>query len=209
MKKETDRVIDKVISGMDWDVIFDVNKCFKHGVGDGVSVIPGVKRKAFADGITKNDLKNELKSLLKYVIENNIPELIYGYWMIFWDNPLWTEEYLNEIKEEMEEEGEDIMGEMVLDPTLEVIYSPQRMYLIANNIKNEPEEEKQIKKQLHEEFTVIKPNTVVHPGAMMIHIQHTYIADRAMMASLWLKCITYQAVSLSLVFFISNIETPI
>jgi len=159
MKKETDRVIDKVISGMDWDVIFDVNKCFKHGVGDGVSVIPGVKRKAFADGITKNDLKNELKSLLKYVIENNIPELIYGYWMIFWDNPLWTEEYLNEIKEEMEEEGEDIMGEMVLDPTLEVIYSPQRMYLIANNIKNQPEEEttesdaldKMLKKALSDE----------------------------------------------------------
>ena len=141
MKKEADKVIDKVISGMDWDVIFDVNKCFKHGVGDGVSVIPGVKRKAFADGITKNDLKNELKSLLKYVIENNIPELIYGYWMIFWDNPLWTEEYLNEIKEEMEEEGDDIMGDIVLDPTLEVIYSPQRMYLIANNIKNQPETE--------------------------------------------------------------------
>lgn len=141
MKKESDKVIDKVISGMDWDVIFDVNKCFKHGVGDGVSVIPGVKRKAFADGITKNDLKNELKSLLKYVIDNNIPELIYGYWMIFWDNPLWTEEYLNEIKEEMEEDGEDAMSDLVLDPTLEVIYSPQRMYLIANNIKNQQETE--------------------------------------------------------------------
>ena len=141
MKKEADKVIDKVISGMDWDVIFDVNKCFKHGVGDGVSVIPGVKRKAFADGITKNDLKNELKSLLKYVIENNIPELIYGYWMIFWDNPLWTEEYLNEIREEMEEDSDDIIGDIILDPTLEVIYSPQRMYLIANNIKNQPEAE--------------------------------------------------------------------
>jgi hypothetical protein len=139
MKNEVDKVIDKVISGMDWDVIFDVNKCFKHGIGDGVSAIPGVKRKAFADGITKNDLRNELKSLLKYVIENNIPELIYGYWMIFWDNPLWTEEYLNEIKEEME--GDDIIGDIVLDPTLEVIYSPQRMYLIANNIKNQTETE--------------------------------------------------------------------
>lgn len=141
MKKEADKVIDKVISGMDWDVIFDVNKCFKHGVGDGASVIPGVKRKSFADGITKNDLKNELKSLLKYVIDNNVPELIYGYWMIFWDNPVWTEEYLNEIKEEMEEDGEGMIGDIVLDPTLEVIYSPQRMYIIANNIKNQPEAE--------------------------------------------------------------------
>jgi hypothetical protein len=140
MKKETDKIIDKILSGMDWDVIFEVNKCFKHGVGDGVSVIPGVKRKAFADGITKNDLKNELKSLLKYVIDNNIPELIYGYWMIFWNNPVWTEEYLNEIKEEMEE-GEDLISDLVLDPTLEVIYSPQRMYIVANNLKNKQDAE--------------------------------------------------------------------
>jgi hypothetical protein len=139
MKKETDKVIDKILSGMDWDVIFEVNKCFKHGVGDGVSVIPGVKRKAFADGITKNDLKNELKSLLKYVIENNIPELIYGYWMIFWNNPLWTDEYLDEIKEEMGEDESDLIGDLIIDPTLEVIYSPQRMYIIANNIKNQQE----------------------------------------------------------------------
>ena len=141
MKKETDKIIDKIIAGMDWDVIFEVNKCFKHGVGDGVSVIPGVKRKAFADGITKNDLKNELKSLLKYVIDNNIPELIYGYWMIFWNNPVWTEEYLNELKEEMEDEDEDLIGDIVLDPTLEVIYSPQRMYIIANNLKNKRDSE--------------------------------------------------------------------
>lgn len=141
MKKETDKVIEKILSGMDWDVIFEVNKCFKHGIGDGVSVIPGVKRKAFADGITKNDLKNELKSLLKYVIVNNIPELIYGYWMIFWNNPLWTDEYLDEIREEMEEEGEDLIGDLILDPTLEVIYSPQRMYIIANNIKPQTEVE--------------------------------------------------------------------
>ena len=134
MKKETDKVVDKILSGMDWEIILEVNKCFKHGVGDGVSIIPGVKRKAFADGITKNDLKNELKSLLKYVIDNNISELIYGYWMIFWNNPVWTEEYIEEIREEMEDD--DLIGDLVIDPTLEVIYSPQRMYIIANNMKN-------------------------------------------------------------------------
>jgi hypothetical protein len=141
MKNETDKVIDKVLSGMDWDVIFEVNNCFKHGIGDGVSVIPGVKRKSFADGVTKNDLKNELKSLLKYVIVNNIAELVYGYWMIFWNNPIWTEEYLEEIRDEMSADGEDLMGDIILDPTLEVIYSPQRMYIIANNIKAQTEVE--------------------------------------------------------------------
>ena len=72
MKKGNNKLIDKVISSLDWDAIYEVNKCFKHGVGDGTSAIPGVKRKPFADGITKNDIKNELKSLLKYVIENDL-----------------------------------------------------------------------------------------------------------------------------------------
>jgi hypothetical protein len=61
--------------------------------------------------------------------------------MIFWNNPVWSEEYLDEIREEMEDEGEDLIGDLVIDPTLEVIYSPQRMYIIANNIKNQDQVE--------------------------------------------------------------------
>jgi len=78
MKNKYSKIIDKVIASLDWDSIFEVNKCFKHGVGEGISAIPGVKRKTFSDGITKNDIKNELKGLLKYVVENDYAELIYS-----------------------------------------------------------------------------------------------------------------------------------
>lgn len=128
--KELNKLVDKTISTLDWDTIFEVNKVFKHGIGDGVTAIPGIKRKAFSDGISKNDLKSELRNLLKYVIDNDVNELIYGYWMIFWSNAKYTEEYLNEMMEEMDE---DLEGEIVLNSTLEVIWSPQRTYIEYEN----------------------------------------------------------------------------
>jgi hypothetical protein len=128
--KELNKLVDKTISTLDWDTIFEVNKSFKHGIGDGVTAIPGIKRKSFSDGITKNDIRNELRNLLKYVIENDVNELIYGYWMIFWSNAKHTEAYLNEMMEEMDDELE---GEIVLNSTLEVIWSPQRTYIEYEN----------------------------------------------------------------------------
>jgi hypothetical protein len=132
MRRGNNKLIDKVISSLDWDAIYEVNKCFKHGVGDGTSAIPGVKRKPFADGISKNDIKNELKSLLKYVIENDLAELIYGYWMIFWNNAEWSEESINQLRDQYDDEDEEDFDAIILDSTLEVIYSPQRICAIEN-----------------------------------------------------------------------------
>jgi hypothetical protein len=133
MRRGNNKLIDKVISSLDWDAIYEVNKCFKHGVGDGTSAIPGVKRKPFADGITKNDIKNELKSLLKYVIENDLAELIYGYWMIFWNNAEWSEESINQLRDQYDDDDDDEdFDAIILDSTLEVIYSPQRICAIEN-----------------------------------------------------------------------------
>ena len=133
MRRGNNKLIDKVISSLDWDAIYEVNKCFKHGVGDGTSAIPGVKRKPFADGITKNDIKNELKSLLKYVIENDLAELIYGYWMIFWNNAEWSEESINQLRDQYDDDDDDEdFDALILDSTLEVIYSPQRICAIEN-----------------------------------------------------------------------------
>lgn len=133
MKKPNNKLIEKVISSLDWDSIYAVNTCFKKGVGDGTSAIPGIKRKSFDTGITKSDIKNELKCLLKYVIENDLSELIYGYWMIFWNNAEWTEESLNQLMEQYDDEEEAEFEEIVLDSTLEVIYSPQRVLTIENS----------------------------------------------------------------------------
>lgn len=139
MKNLNSKLIDKVISSLDWDAIFEVNNCFKQGVGYGTSAIPGIKRKTWSDGITKADLKNELKSLLRYVIENDIAELAHGYWLIFWNNVEWKEDQFDEFKRRMEEEdleGEDklniVWDEIEFESTLEVIYSPQRICVVDN-----------------------------------------------------------------------------
>lgn len=148
MKKPNNKLIDKVVASLDWDSIFEVSKCFKHGIGEGTSAIPGVKRKPFSDGITKADLKNELKSLLKYIIENDISDLAHGYWIITWNNAEWSEEHINDIKRRIEEEAETedgekfnlIWEEFEMESTLEVIYSPQRICVVENTKKDSSSE---------------------------------------------------------------------
>jgi len=120
MNKENSKLIEKTISSLDWDSICNAGKIFKFGVGEGVTAIPGMKKKSFTEEITKNENKAELKSLLKYVVENDISELVYGPWVIFWFNTEWD----LDIEEDEEEEIESQLGS-----SIEVIYSPQRICL--------------------------------------------------------------------------------
>jgi hypothetical protein len=140
MAKRTNKLIDKVISSLDWDSIHEVNKCFKIGIGEGTSVIPGIKRKIFSDSLTKNDIKGELKTLLVYAIENDIAELFYGPWMIFWINGEWIEikEGERDNDDDDDEEG-DVRSTININiqSSLEVIYSPQRIHIVGNAPKNE------------------------------------------------------------------------
>jgi hypothetical protein len=138
MKKNSteNKLVDKIISSLDWDSILEVNKCFKLGVGEGSSVIPGIKRKVFSPSLNKNDIKSELKTLLKYAIENDIAELFYGPWMIFWSNGEWVKVEFDQIEDDDEDDSfSDINTEidLLLDSTLEVIYSPQRIMVSGNS----------------------------------------------------------------------------
>ena len=138
MKKPNNKLIDKVISSLDWDSIIEVNKCFKIGIGEGTSVIPGIKRKVFSDVLNKNDIKSELKILLNYAIENDIAELFYGPWMIFWVNGEWVE-LSDDDDEDDEPTGGNIKAGLNIrfDSSLEVIYSPQRIHVIGNTGKSD------------------------------------------------------------------------
>ena len=141
MKKPNNKLIDKVISSLDWDSIIEVNRCFKIGVGEGTSVIPGIKRKVFSDALNKNDIKSELKILLNYAIDNDVAELFYGPWMIFWVNGEWVE--LSDDDYDDDEDDEPSRGDIKaglnirFDSSLEVIYSPQRIHVIGNTEKND------------------------------------------------------------------------
>jgi hypothetical protein len=140
MRKPNNKLIDKVISSLDWDSIIEVNRCFKIGVGEGTSVIPGIKRKIFSDSLTKNDVKSELKTLLNYEIDNDMAELFYGPWMIFWVNGEWIE-LRNDDEDDDDDEpiGGDIKTGLGInfDSSLEVIYSPQRIHVIGNTDKTD------------------------------------------------------------------------
>lgn len=143
MRKEHSKLIDKIISSLDWDSIFEVYKAFKMGIGEGSNVIPGIKRKPFSDSLTKNDIKGELKTVLKQVIEGDISDIIYGPWIINWDNGDW-EPIEDEIEDEIEESPDENMEESnIVDSRLEVIYAPQRIALIINSLKDDQQNEEE------------------------------------------------------------------
>ncbi len=130
MNKDFQKLLDKLLQSLDWDSILTVHKAFKIGVGEGSEVIPGLKRKTFGENLTKNDIKNELKVLCKFVIENDVPKFLYGPWMIFWVNQNWELIDLQEMVEEMgEEELEEGVEIFPQESRLEVIYAPQRISL--------------------------------------------------------------------------------
>jgi hypothetical protein len=131
MSKDFQKLLDKLIQSLDWDSILTVHKSFKIGVGEGSEVIPGLKRKPFSETLSKNDIKNELKILCKFVIENDVSKFLYGPWMIFWVNQNWEILDLNEMLEEMAEEDmdEEETESIGQESRLEVIYAPQRISL--------------------------------------------------------------------------------
>lgn len=130
MGKEQQKLIDKLIQSLDWDTIFEIHKSFRFGVGEGSEIIPGLKRKVFSESLTKSDLKNELKTLLKFAIENDHPKVIYGQWMIFWFNQDWDIEI--PMEKYMEFEEDEDLEEFSFDSRLEVFYAPQRIAISAN-----------------------------------------------------------------------------
>lgn len=133
MRADFKKLIDKIISNLDWDSIYEIHKTFKLGVGEGSEVIPGLKRKVYSDKLTKNDVRAELRTLLRFVVDNDISKLVYGQWMIFWFNQDWEIIYDKQDGEDMEEDDEiDDLDDIKMDSRLEVVYSPQRICLTVN-----------------------------------------------------------------------------
>jgi hypothetical protein len=102
-----------------------IHKAFKHGIGQGSEVIPGLKRKNYDQNLGVKDLKHELKTILKYVVENDYQSFTYGNWIVSWYNQEWNQDT---IIETLSQEDEEIEFEVELPNTkLEVIYAPQRI----------------------------------------------------------------------------------
>jgi hypothetical protein len=129
MRKDFGKLIEKVLNSLDWDTIFEIHKVFKFGVGEGSEAVPGLKRKIFNDSLNKNDVKNELKLLLKFVINNDISKFMYGPWMITWFNQDWEVIFDNEDEEDF---VDDVLEDIQFHSTLDVVYAPQRICVSVN-----------------------------------------------------------------------------
>jgi hypothetical protein len=125
MEKGIQKIVDKLVQNLDWNSILMIHKAFKHGIGQGSEVIPGLKRKNYDQNLGVKDLKHELKTILKYVVENDYQSFTYGNWIVSWYNQEWNQDT---IIETLSQEEEEIEFEVELPNTkLEVIYAPQRI----------------------------------------------------------------------------------
>jgi hypothetical protein len=113
------RLIDGVILSIDWDQIAKFYKILNKKIGYEQVKIKGIIRN---DKITTDSLKDELLRVLEYVIDNDLPEMSYGPWLIIWTNGEW--EIIESIQAGMEESQEEIQIP-IMESKLQVHFIPQ------------------------------------------------------------------------------------
>lgn len=130
MQNNYNHLVNEVMKNLDWDMVLGVHKMFKKGVGCEPMIIPGVKRVADPELVTIKDLKNELKLLLKSMIERGSGEMNYGLWYISWYNNE-DEQFLDFSDEEDFEDEEGMENYQTWFPTkLQVVLAPQKMAVV-------------------------------------------------------------------------------
>jgi hypothetical protein len=113
------RLIDGVISSIDWDQIAKFYKILNKKIGYEQVKIKGIVRN---DKITEDSLKDELTKVLEYVIDNDLPEMSYGPWLIIWTNGEW--EIVESIEANLEGDQEEIQIP-IMESKLQVHFIPQ------------------------------------------------------------------------------------
>lgn len=113
------RLINGVISSIDWDQIAKFYKILNKKIGYEQVKIKGITRN---DKITTDSLQEELLRVLEYVIDNDLPEMSYGPWLIIWTNGEW--EIMENIQAGLEESQEEIQIP-IMESKLQVHFIPQ------------------------------------------------------------------------------------
>jgi len=65
-----------------------------------------------------------------------------------------------------------------------------------------------INQQEEEVLAVPKPNTIIDPGTVVVHIEHAAIANGAVVAALRLKDVAHEAVATAFLLWIAQMEAP-
>jgi hypothetical protein len=113
------KIIDGVISSIDWDQIVKFYKILNRKIGYEQIRINGIER---STKITIDSAKDELYKVLEYAIENDLPEMSYGPWAILWVNGEW--EIIESIQVNEDEPAEEIQIP-IMESKLQVHFVPQ------------------------------------------------------------------------------------
>jgi hypothetical protein len=113
------RLIEGIISSIDWDQIAKFYKVLNKKIGYEQVKIKGIIRN---DKITTDSLKDELSRVLEYVIDNDLPEMSYGPWLIIWTNGEW--EIIESIQASLDEPQEEVQIP-IMESKLQVHFIPQ------------------------------------------------------------------------------------
>lgn len=120
------KLIDGVISTIDWDQILKFYKILNKRIGCEQVKIKGVIKKNKVD---LESAKDELSKVLEFIIENDIPEMNYGSWVILWVNGEWEMSELFEFSHEDEEPHQEEIIDPVLESKLHVLFVPQSVII--------------------------------------------------------------------------------
>lgn len=113
------KIIDGVISSIDWGQIVKFYKILDRRIGYEQVRIKGIER---SSKITIDSAKEELYKVLEYVIEGDLPEMSYGPWAIIWVNGEW--EIIESIQVNEDEPAEEIQIP-IMESKLQVHFVPQ------------------------------------------------------------------------------------
>jgi hypothetical protein len=125
-------LINRVLDTIDWDLIYRFYKLVGRSIGTETTQIPGVKKLSRGIKLDKSHIKNEIDSVLKHIVENDMSQFIYGPWNIAWVNGEWEMEM-----PEIDENGNEIPDGQtnfmpIVESILEVHFSP--MVVISKEI---------------------------------------------------------------------------
>ena len=117
------KLIDGVISAIDWDQIVRFYKIMNKKIGCEQVKIKGVSK---SDKVDSESSKDELAKVLEYAIENDLPEMNYGPWVILWVNGEWEMiETIQTTGENEEEQEIQEIGIPLMESKLQVLFVPQ------------------------------------------------------------------------------------
>lgn len=129
------KLIDGVISTIDWDQILKFYKILNKRIGCEQIKIKGVTKK---DKVDLESAKDELCKVLEFAIENDLPEMNYGPWVILWVNGEWEISELFQLPQEEEPRSEEIIVP-VMESKLQVLFVPQSVIMKEEiEIEEEP-----------------------------------------------------------------------